>query len=630
MFLQATGMADKKLDKLLAEAQAAYKKKDKRKGDKLVGEILSADFNHLGAWQLLHRVYGGKRSFGEFQRFFTLQYYPDKLYLLNKPDKNAESLTGAAPQKKVSFWRRLFGGGKGSPAATSASSTTAAQPFVDAGQASTSGKDSAVGSTKAGAAMPIGTPSIEQSPSQFLFSGSMRPGETGTEFAPSKLAPPEPAPPKTGDSYPFLPTTSPYATTGGRIEAPISGVALGPTKGGQKIHCVVVDDISQTRETVIRTLRFQENIEVDGTAANGLQAVQLVKELKPEVVIMDVNMPDMDGITATTLIKREVPYTQVIILTVQDDVDYIRRAMNAGARDFLAKPPVIEELVAAVERAAEIARREKEKMPPPSALGPVGSAPTKSKGKILTVYSPRGGTGCTTLACNLAAMLRDEETRVVIVDGNLQYGDVAVFFNVQNRTSILDLAPRVDELDIELVNEVLVTHTSGIRILSPSRPERSELVTGPQFSQILTFLSQHFDYVIVDTAHRLNDVTLAALDTSDVIALLTTQDIPSIARMRKFLDLVPGLKLDQKRLLVIMNQFDQRILVDPEKVSQTFNQKIAAVLPMDSAAIINAINQGTPFMLQKDSATRPLGRAFYLASEAVRQRITELAQAPAQ
>jgi hypothetical protein len=77
-------MADKKLDKLLAEAQQAYKKKDKRKGDKLVGEILSADFNHLGAWQLLHRMYGGGRPFSEFQRFFTLQYYPDKLYLLKK------------------------------------------------------------------------------------------------------------------------------------------------------------------------------------------------------------------------------------------------------------------------------------------------------------------------------------------------------------------------------------------------------------------------------------------------------------------------------------------------------------------------------------------------------------------
>ena len=335
-----------------------------------------------------------------------------------------------------------------------------------------------------------------------------------------------------------------------------------------------MDDISQTRETVIRTLRFQENIEVDGTAANGVQAVQLVKELKPEVVIMDVNMPDMDGITATSLIKREVPYTQVIILTVQDDVDYIRRAMNAGARDFLAKPPVIEELVAAVERAAEIARREKEKMPLPIDLGAGWvRIRAQAKGKSSPFIARAEAQAAPPWPATWLPRCRMRIHKVVIVDGNLQYGDVAVFFNVQNRTSILDLAPRVDELDVELVNEVLVTHTSGIRILSPSRPERSELVTGPQFSQILTFLSQHYDYVIVDTAHRLNDVTLAALDTSDMIVLVTSQDIPSIARMRKFLDLVPGLKLDARRLLVIMNQFDQRIMVDPEKVGQYLQPK---------------------------------------------------------
>ncbi len=157
----------------------------------------------------------------------------------------------------------------------------------------------------------------------------------------------------------------------------------------------MVDDIAQTRETVIRTLRFQENIEVEGTAMNGVQAIELVKELKPEVVIMDVNMPDMDGITATGIIKREVPYAQVIILTVQDDVDYIRRAMNAGARDFLAKPPVIEELVAAVERAAEFSRREKAQ---DASAQPDGAGRASHRPKPAARSSP-----CTAHAAALAA-----------------------------------------------------------------------------------------------------------------------------------------------------------------------------------------------------------------------------------
>ncbi len=127
---------------------------------------------------------------------------------------------------------------------------------------------------------------------------------------------------------------------------------------------ILVDDIAQTRETIARSLRFQDNIEVIGTASNGLQAIHIARELKPDVLIMDVNMPDMDGIAATAIIRRDLPSTEVIILTVQDDIDYMRRAMLAGARDFLSKPPMIDDLVQSVLRAGEQARLQREKLPP--------------------------------------------------------------------------------------------------------------------------------------------------------------------------------------------------------------------------------------------------------------------------
>jgi pilus assembly protein CpaE len=249
------------------------------------------------------------------------------------------------------------------------------------------------------------------------------------------------------------------------------------------------------------------------------------------------------------------------------------------------------------------------------------------RGKIITVYSPRGGSGCTMLACNLAATLVNPETRVVVVDGTLQFGDVEVFFNVQSRNTIVDLAPRVDEMDAHLVDEVLATHASGIRLLLPSRPERSELVTGPQFSQILVFLSQYYDYVIVDASHRLSDVTLAGLDTSDVVVLITTQDIPSIARTRKFLDLMPAMELDKARLLIVMNQYDPKAGIEPEKVSQAFRTKIAALVPRAIEVVVPSINRGAPFMLQKEMATRPIGRAMLEVVEAIRQRLVELDKA---
>ena len=75
------------------------------------------------------------------------------------------------------------------------------------------------------------------------------------------------------------------------------------------------------------------------------------------------------------------------------------------------------------------------------------------------------------IAANLAVALYSEDTATVIVDGDLQFGDIPVLFNSVSKLTILDLAPRVAELDQELVEEVLTTHSSGVKILHPPRPE---------------------------------------------------------------------------------------------------------------------------------------------------------------
>jgi pilus assembly protein CpaE len=185
------------------------------------------------------------------------------------------------------------------------------------------------------------------------------------------------------------------------------------------------------------------------------------------------------------------------------------------------------------------------------------------KGKIITVYSPKGGAGCTTLAVNLALTLNNSDTRVALVDGNFQFGDVAVFMNEQGKNTMLDLAPRSDELDPEIVEEVMVKHAaSGLHILAaPSKPEQAEKVSSGQFSKVLEYLSQLYAYVVVDTASFLNDVTLTAIDLSDLIVLVTTQDIPSIKNCRLFLDLLQTLGVERGRILFVMNRFDKRIIL---------------------------------------------------------------------
>ena len=113
---------------------------------------------------------------------------------------------------------------------------------------------------------------------------------------------------------------------------------------GEKIRVLIVDDVSETRENVKKLLQFENDVEVVGIARTGKEAIQVSQELNPDVVLMDINMPDMDGIAATEAIRANQQSIQVIILSVQSDQNYMRRAMLAGARDFLTKPPMGDEL----------------------------------------------------------------------------------------------------------------------------------------------------------------------------------------------------------------------------------------------------------------------------------------------
>jgi pilus assembly protein CpaE len=397
---------------------------------------------------------------------------------------------------------------------------------------------------------------------------------------------------------------------------------------GEKIRVLIVDDVAETRENIRKLLQFESDIEVVAAARTGREAIQLAQESNPDVVLMDINMPDMDGIAATEAIRQKMPSVQVVILSVQSDQNYMRRAMLAGARDFLTKPPMPDELVAAIRRSGKMAREERSKTNQVFVTASSGGIQTSTarvdiQGKIIMFYSPKGGTGCTTLAVNLSVALSNDETQVVIVDANLQFGDVAIFLNEQGKNTILDLAPRADELDPDIVEEVMIKHAlSGVHILaSPSRPEYGEKVSPEQFTKLLRYLRQLYAYVVVDTSSYLNDITLSVLDVADSVVLVTTQDIPSIKNDRLFLDLLLTLNIPVEKVAFVMNKFDKRIAITPEKIGENLKQEVLAVIPLDERTVIPSVNRGIPFML--DNKTQPAARGVYMLAEALRARLVK-------
>ncbi len=402
----------------------------------------------------------------------------------------------------------------------------------------------------------------------------------------------------------------------------------------EKIRVIIVDDIAETREQIRRMLQFDTSIEVVGFARTGREAIEVAQKETPDVVLMDINMPDMDGITATENIRRKVPFAQVVILSVQSDPNYMRRAMLAGARDFLSKPPMIDELTSAIRRAGAVAHEERAKQPIAAATtsGGVtasGQPATLGQGKIIVVYSPKGGSGRTSVAVNLALALQSEQTPTALIDLNLQFGDAAVFLNEQGKNTILDLTTRADELDPDIIREVMVKHAaSGLNILAaPPKPELADAVNADQVAKLLKYLRRVYSYIVVDTASYLTEPVLSALEAADITILITTQDIPSIKSCNLFLTLSDQMKLRRDSILFIMNRYDKRIGISPEKVGDSLRHPLSISIPLDDRLVIAAINRGIPFLV--DNKTHPVSKVIYSLADAIKERIAKL-EAPEQ
>ena len=390
------------------------------------------------------------------------------------------------------------------------------------------------------------------------------------------------------------------------------------------IRVLIVDDIAETRENLRKLLQFEPDIEVVGAARTGQEAIELARETEPDVVLMDINMPDMDGITATEVLKRDVRFAQIIILSVQSESDYLRRAMRAGASDFIAKPPSGDELIGTIRSLAEDARRIKDEMARLEGTGPLQPPPERigPEGKILAVYSAKGGVGCTMIATNLAVGLDTADTPTVLVDAALQFGDVAVSLNLQVKNSFVDLASRAEELDADIVEDVLLQHECGLRVLAaPPRPEMADEVHAEQVRNVLEHLKQHFAYVIVDTSSTMDDITLTILDLADLLIAVATPEIPAIKDARLLFDLLGVLEFPKEHIFFVLNKMDRKSGITSAAITENLKYTVDGEIPVDERAVTTSVNRGVPLLLADKGQPSAKGILDLLGS--IKQRLVE-------
>lgn len=362
----------------------------------------------------------------------------------------------------------------------------------------------------------------------------------------------------------------------------------------EKIKVVVVDDSYETRKNIKQLLSFEKRIEVIGEAENGEEAIFIARESKPDVILMDINMPVVDGIKATEEISLNVPEATVIIMSVQGETEYVRKAMNAGARDFLCKPFNVDELSATIIKTYNMESKRREK-------APAHKTPEILKSHVISIFSTKGGVGKTTIASNLAVSIaRSAKKKVALVDLDLQFGDVAIMLNVSVKNTISDLVKEAGQLDATLMEEYLVTHFSGVKVLpAPIKPEYAEYITAGHVEKIINTLRESYHYIIVDTSASFHESVLTALDMSDRILLVSTLDLPTIKNIKAGLDVMDTLHYPVEKIHIVLNKASEQYGIKYRDFENTLRRQIWSYIPEDNQTVVTSANKGFPFVMTR-------------------------------
>ncbi|HEX9854706.1 MAG TPA: AAA family ATPase [Acidimicrobiia bacterium] len=366
---------------------------------------------------------------------------------------------------------------------------------------------------------------------------------------------------------------------------------------------VLASDSSGFEQRVRRLLGGAVNGEVTRVGDTTGDLERLVNDLTrgtPEVVALGPGIDTDRALDLAALIDRDRPEISVIVVA-EPTPDIWQRALRAGVRDIVAPDAPESELRTVFDRAAGKATRTKTNLVE-------DIIPTTKTGRIISVIAPKGGSGKTALAVNLAVGLAERHPgRVAIVDLDLLFGDVTNALLLTPEHTISDAASS-GRLDLTTLKVFLTPRPGGdlYVLCAPDSPAEGDLIQESTVTRALQLLSQEFEYVIIDTAAGLNEVTLAALEMADDLVLICDMSVSAVRGMRKVIDALDILQLRGRRHFVI-NRADSKVGLTLSDVEATLSLRIDARLP-SSRLVPRSMNEGVP--LVEGAAKTPVARAF--------------------
>ena len=359
-----------------------------------------------------------------------------------------------------------------------------------------------------------------------------------------------------------------------------------------RIKLLIADDMDELRSNVRRMLNNQDNIRIVGEARNGREALELVKELQPHVVLMDINMPEIDGLKAAEMLAKDFPNVQTVIMSIQGEQEYFRRAMKAGAKDFLIKPFSTNDLIDTIQNVFNKWVKDRPEL-----------FNEEPRADILTFFATKGGVGRTTLAVNLAAGLASKGKKVLLIDASLQFGDVAITLNQPAKRTIYHLVESGEEITLGEIEKNIIKHESGIDLLlAPKEPAFAEAVKSEHILRIIENVETLYNYIIFDMPPSITEKELAILDRSTMVLLVATLEISSLKNTKICLKTFSDINFDLSKIKLILNKEIPNVGFGKEDLESGLAIPVYATVPMEAEIAQRSLNHGEAFVLKSPAS----------------------------
>jgi pilus assembly protein CpaE len=295
-----------------------------------------------------------------------------------------------------------------------------------------------------------------------------------------------------------------------------------------------------------------------------------------------------------------------IILVVPEEVENLKKAMLNGASDTLRTTYTLGELSEAVAHAKNFMHH-RSKMEPNLHLH------KKEKARVIAVASPKGGVGRTMLTVNLAVAFSNRGKKVAVIDGNLQFGEVAIYYNVKPKKTIYEWVKEGYGQANYSISQYMTLVEGGVSILAaPPRPEFFEGISEKHIRDAIEETKKSFDIVFIDMPVYLSEIHLGFLDLADEILLLTTNEISGLRLSHLYLDTLESIKLKDKVNLILNRQVKSQGL-DVKKIKEILSAEVFFTLPEQVNVASASIKSGQPFMLSNPRSQ--LGKAVWKLSD---------------